>query len=95
LISTGVAQLVEHWSPKPAVGSSSLSSRARKRIKVEKLKIYLRDVFVELKERTTWPTFKQLQKDSLLVLGASIAFALVIKIMNIAFEFIMDFIYDL
>ncbi len=25
---TGVAQLVEHWSPKPGVGSSSLSSRA-------------------------------------------------------------------
>ena len=27
---TGVAQLVEHWSPKPGVGSSSLSSRATK-----------------------------------------------------------------
>jgi hypothetical protein len=27
-INTGVAQLVEHWSPKPGVGSSSLSSRA-------------------------------------------------------------------
>ncbi len=27
-IETGVAQLVEHWSPKPGVGSSSLSSRA-------------------------------------------------------------------
>ena len=27
--NTGVAQLVEHWSPKPGVGSSSLSSRAR------------------------------------------------------------------
>ena len=25
---TGVAQLVEHWSPKPGVGSSSLSARA-------------------------------------------------------------------
>jgi hypothetical protein len=27
-VYTGVAQLVEHWSPKPGVGSSSLSSRA-------------------------------------------------------------------
>ena len=27
-IKTGVAQLAEHWSPKPGVGSSSLSSRA-------------------------------------------------------------------
>ena len=26
---TGVAQLVEHRSPKPGVGSSSLSSRAK------------------------------------------------------------------
>ena len=26
---TGLAQLVEHWSPKPGVGSSSLSSRAK------------------------------------------------------------------
>ena len=26
---TGVAQLVEHWSPKPGVGSSSLSARAK------------------------------------------------------------------
>ena len=27
--STGLAQLVEHWSPKPGVGSSSLSTRAK------------------------------------------------------------------
>ncbi len=26
---TGLAQLVEHWSPKPGVGSSSLSSCAK------------------------------------------------------------------
>ena len=62
---------------------------------MEKLKVYLRDVYVELKEKTTWPSFKQLQKDSLLVLGASVAFAVVIKIMNIAFEGVMDFIYSL
>ena len=86
--------MVEHWSPKPAVGSSSLSSRASKKIyKVEKLKVYLRDVYGELKEKTTWPTFKQLQKDSLIVLGASIAFALIIKVMDMAFMNIMDFIY--
>ena len=28
--TTGLAQLVEHWSPKPGVGSSSLSTRAEK-----------------------------------------------------------------
>ena len=29
--STGVAQLVEHWSPKPGVGRSSRSSRANRK----------------------------------------------------------------
>ena len=29
-VQTGVAQLVEHRSPKPGVGSSSLSSRANR-----------------------------------------------------------------
>ena len=28
-LDTGVAQLVEHWSPKPGVGRSSRSSRAK------------------------------------------------------------------
>jgi hypothetical protein len=28
-LRTGLAQLVEHWSPKPGVGSSSLSTRAK------------------------------------------------------------------
>jgi preprotein translocase subunit SecE len=53
----------------------------------------LRDVFAELKEKTTWPTFKQLQKDALIVLGASIAFALVIKVMDLVFMNFMDIVY--
>ena len=35
---TGIAQLVEHWSPKPGVGSSSLSSRAK--IEIICLRVY-------------------------------------------------------
>ena len=55
----------------------------------------MQDVYVELKDKTTWPTFKQLQKDALLVLGASVAFALVIKVMNLVFHKVMDIIYNL
>ncbi|MFT4898337.1 MAG: preprotein translocase subunit SecE [Flavobacteriales bacterium] len=62
---------------------------------MEKLTVYLKEVYVELKERTTWPTFKQLQKDSFLVLGASIVFALMIKVMNLGFHKVMDLIYNL
>ena len=35
-IKTGLAQLVEHWSPKPGVGSSSLSTRANKKKNVSR-----------------------------------------------------------
>ena len=36
-VHTGVAQLVEHRSPKPGVGSSSLSSRAKIHHYVQKI----------------------------------------------------------
>tara|TARA_B110000211_G_C14036311_1_gene534703 strand:+ start:1095 stop:1283 length:189 start_codon:yes stop_codon:yes gene_type:complete len=62
---------------------------------VGNLKVYLKDVYSELVEKTTWPSFKQLQKDALLVLSASVLFALVLKVMDIVFHFIMDIIYHL
>ena len=45
---TGLAQLVEHWSPKPGVGSSSLSTRAKKYNMTGVVK-YVRESFEELK----------------------------------------------
>ena len=38
--NTGVAQLVEHRSPKPGVGSSSLSSRAKKLYQIDTTFLY-------------------------------------------------------
>jgi len=66
-----------------------------KKSTVENLKVYLKDVYSELVEKTTWPSFKQLQKDAILVLGASVLFALILKVMDIAFHFVMDVIYKL
>ena len=48
--NVGLAQLVEHWSPKPGVGSSSLSTRAE----IEKqpmagISSYIKASFEELK----------------------------------------------
>ena len=57
------------------------------------LKVYLKDVYSELVEKTTWPSLKQKKKDSLLVLSASVLFALILKVMDIVFHFIMDIIY--
>ena len=37
--NTGIAQLVEHRSPKPSVGSSSLSSRAAQEAVTDRLRL--------------------------------------------------------
>jgi preprotein translocase subunit SecE len=87
--------LVEHWSPKPAVVSSILSSRARKYYILKKLKLYLKEVYVELFEKTSWPTFKELQKESTIVLIASVIFALIVVSMDVVFNKLMDIVYNL
>ena len=48
--NTGVAQLVEHRSPKPGVGSSSLSSRAKKDYSMPRHWIIFFYIFYFLKE---------------------------------------------
>ena len=53
--NTGVAQLVEHRSPKPGVGSSSLSSRARSNSCKSTTCSYL-----ILKVGQYWDTFKNM-----------------------------------
>jgi len=67
----------------------------KKKSVVEKLTVYIKEVYSELKDKTTWPTFKQLQKDAFLVLVASVLFALVIRVMDLGFYNIMDLIYNL
>ena len=60
--NTGIAQLVEHRSPKPSVGSSSLSSRAKGKV----------DVLCT----STFFFFKQTDMKDLLILLGSISLAL-------------------
>ena len=61
--NTGIAQLVEHRSPKPSVGSSSLSSRAKGKVDVHL--VHPRSSF-----------FKQTDMKYLLILLGSISLAL-------------------
>ena len=90
----GIAQLVEHWSPKPGVGSSSLSSRAFKyTIMLTRLINYCKDSYNELVHKTTWPTMKQLTSQALLVLYASLLIAFVVFVMDQAFQFVMEIVY--
>ena len=91
---TGVAQLVEHWSPKPGVGSSSLSSRANI-IGDMNIKGYFKESFTELVHKVTWPTWNELQNSTVLVMVASLIIALIVAAMDAGFSRIMEFIYSL
>jgi preprotein translocase subunit SecE len=62
---------------------------------MNKIKVYLRDVYVELATKVTWPTWKDLQNSAILVMIASIIFALVVFVMDFSFENVIKFIYSI
>ena len=95
-LSTGLAQLVEHWSPKPGVGSSSLSTRAKSdEMKNLKLLTNIEESYDELRYKTSWPTKTQLIKSACIVMLASVIIALVIFVMDQVVDNIMHLIYSL
>ena len=93
--TTGIAQLVEHWSPKPGVGSSSLSSRANTKAMFKNIYLYCKDSYEELAHRTTWPTRKELTHSAIVVLIASVIIAIVVFAMDKVFETLMQLIYSI
>ncbi len=56
---------------------------------------YCKDSYNELVHKTTWPTMKQLTSQAVLVLYASLLIALVVFVMDQAFQFVMELIYTL
>ena len=56
---------------------------------------YAKNSYDELVHKVTWPTWSELQNSAIVVMVASIIFALVIVLMDIAFDNIMNFIYRL
>ena len=86
--------MVEHWSPKPGVGSSSLSSRANF-FKTMDIKGYFRESYTELVHKVTWPAWNELQNSGVLVLVATLIIALLVAAMDMTFSRIMEFIYSM
>ena len=77
-IKTGLAQLVEHWSPKPGVGSSSLSTRAKIENRMSTIIDYIKDSFEELRNNVSWTPRMELQRLVVIVLVFSVLFSLAI-----------------
>ena len=54
---------------------------------------YIKDSYKELVEKVSWPSFSQLQSSTIVVMVASVIFALIVLVMVIAFENLMSGIY--
>ena len=55
---------------------------------------YIKESYKELVEKVSWPTFAQLQSSTIVVMVASLIFALVVLVMDISFENLMKGIYS-
>ena len=53
---------------------------------------YLKESFQELTKKVTWPTWDKLQSSALLVLVSTLILALVVFVMDFAFQNLMEFI---
>ncbi|MCX7863158.1 MAG: preprotein translocase subunit SecE [Bacteroidales bacterium] len=62
---------------------------------MKKIKLYLQEAYIELKEKVTWPTWKELQASAIVVMVASFIIALVVSLMDFAFSNVMHGIYSL
>ncbi len=56
---------------------------------------YLKESFVELTKKTTWPTWEKLQSSSILVMVTTVILAAVLWIIDFAFQHLMTAIYSL
>ncbi|MFA8436419.1 MAG: preprotein translocase subunit SecE [Marinifilaceae bacterium] len=60
-----------------------------------KLKIYLEEVYKELTQKVSWPSWSELQSSAIVVMIASALIAMVIFAMDFSFKNLMDVIYSL
>ena len=88
--------MVEHWSPKPGVGSSSLSTRAIKnKVEMRLIINYVRDSLEELKNNVSWTSRSELQRLVSVVLVFSVLFSLAIWGADTVLSRIVKFYFEL
>ncbi len=60
---------------------------------MEKIKAYLLDSLDEVRNKVSWPKFSELQGSAILVLVASLIFALVIGVIDLGFKNALAWFY--
>ena len=61
--------------------------------KMDKIRLYIKEAYNELVHKVTWPTWASLQSNTVLVIVASIIFALIILVMDIISKTGTNYIY--
>ena len=56
---------------------------------------YVKNAYAELVQKVTWPSWNQLSNSAVIVMTASLLFAVVILAMDLAFEIFMKAIYSI
>ncbi len=62
---------------------------------MDKLTLYLRESYNELVHKVTWPSYASLQSNTILVIVASVIFALLVLGMDAISKFVTDLVYGL
>ena len=55
---------------------------------------YVKECYTELKEKVTWPTWKELRSSVIVVSIASLIIALVVFLMDISFKNLLELFYQ-
>jgi preprotein translocase subunit SecE len=61
---------------------------------MQKLTTFLKESWSEMRYKVTWPTYSKLQNSSILVLVGTVIFALVIFVIDLAFDNATEWFYN-
>jgi preprotein translocase subunit SecE len=61
---------------------------------MQKINKYIAESIDEMRNKVTWPSYKSLQNSSILVLVASLIFALLIGLIDTAFKNSLEWFYQ-
>ena len=64
-------------------------------VKMRRFINYLKESYAEMTRKVSWPTWDKLQNSAIVVMVASVIFAIVIFAMDFCFQHLMSFIYTL
>ena len=62
---------------------------------MEKVKAYFLSSYDELVNKVSWPTWEELRSSTIIVLVATLIFAVVVYLMDLGFQNVLEFIYQL